>query len=106
MIALAGAVAQMAWLRLPVEKFYSNTRWLVSKSDWRDIGIVTGQSNTAVLLETLKSLMASMKRGTTGWNDLMRETRQIITASKEESDAQSFERAVYKYLTTAPAVAA
>jgi hypothetical protein len=99
-IALAGAAAQMTWMRLPADQFYSNTRWLVSKSDWRDIGIVTGQSNTAVLSETLKSLMASMKRGTNGWTDLMREARQIIITSKKESDAQKFARAVREHRTT------
>jgi hypothetical protein len=103
MIALAGPAAQMTWMRLPTEQFYSNTRWLVSKSDWRDIGIATGQSNTAVLSETLKSLMASMKRGTHGWNDLMREARKIITMSKEESYAEKFIRAIRQHRTT-PAV--
>jgi hypothetical protein len=78
-VGIAGCAANMMWLGIPVDQFFTMPIQPVSDTDWKLIGRVAGRDNMTVLSEALALAIAKLERD---WTNLLAVTRQIIAESR------------------------
>jgi hypothetical protein len=85
MIGVAGAVAELSWLREPVDEFFAEK---MSEGD-----CLTAQCDPDdpddKCMEAVDAVAKILQRGTHQWHDLLTETRQLIVASQPILRAKS-----------------